>query len=145
MRNASVYAGALRLKRASPHRRYEYYIDPLLAARIDMEVVQDLVALMMPKLHRHFRSVGFDIGAVCFQWLFSLFVTCLVPTVILRIWDAFLVQSCKSAEAGREVLFRCVISLRPTAGSAPWLFPYILLMPMTLQTLLDAMGCGTTK
>eukprot|EP00037_Helgoeca_nana_P036473 m.11543 g.11543 ORF g.11543 m.11543 type:complete len:890 (+) comp7427_c0_seq1:66-2735(+) len=90
---------------------YEYYIDPLLAARIDMEVVQDLVALMMPKLHRHFRSVGFDIGAVCFQWLFSLFVTCLVPTVILRIWDAFLVQSCKSAEAGREVLFRYALGI----------------------------------
>jgi hypothetical protein len=89
---------------------YEYFVDPLIAARIDMEVVCDLVSIELPALHRHFVSLGFDVSVVCFQWLFSLFVTCLLPTVILRIWDSFLIESCKSAEAGREV--RAVLCLR---------------------------------
>eukprot|EP00041_Stephanoeca_diplocostata_P032998 m.1076837 g.1076837 ORF g.1076837 m.1076837 type:complete len:790 (-) comp24249_c0_seq2:909-3278(-) len=91
---------------------YEYYTDPLIVARADLDIFKDLLAVELPGLHMHFRDVEFDIGSVSFQWFFSLFVTCLPPAMILRIWDSFLWQGARGATPsecavlGREVLFR---------------------------------------
>ncbi|XP_076447278.1 TBC1 domain family member 30-like isoform X2 [Babylonia areolata] len=95
-----------------------YFDNNLRALSVDMAVFRDLLRLTLPTLSRHLdrlQHAAQDVNTgACYeppltnvftmQWFLTLFATCLPKEVVLRVWDAILLE-------GSEVLLRTALCL----------------------------------
>jgi len=93
-----------------------YFTDNLRDLAVDMAVFQDLLALHLPRLHRHLDKLKKEeeeaasderpplTDAYTMQWFLTLFATQLPVDAVLRVWDAVLLE-------GSEILVRTSLAL----------------------------------
>lgn len=102
----------------------DYYTSHLLVSRADQQVLNDLVARLLPSISEHLEEQGVELSAISFGWFLSLFTDVLPiqvrpcslsplstetdPTVarqtLLRVWDLFFIH-------GTVLLFRVALSI----------------------------------
>jgi len=81
-----------------------YYTVSLTGLRIDLKVLDLLVAQYFPRLHKHLVSISLDLMPITMNWFLCLFVNTLPPTVSCRVLDCLLHE-------GSKVLFRAALTL----------------------------------
>ncbi|KAK7101893.1 hypothetical protein V1264_020204 [Littorina saxatilis] len=95
-----------------------YFDNNLRALSVDMAVFRDLLRMTLPTLSRHLdrlQHAAQDVNTgACYeppltnvftmQWFLTIFATCLPKEVVLRVWDAILLE-------GSEVLLRTALCL----------------------------------
>ncbi|KAH9508089.1 hypothetical protein Btru_052811 [Bulinus truncatus] len=95
-----------------------YFANNLRALSVDMAVFRDLLRLTYPKLSKHLdqlQTQAQDIRTgACYeppltnvftmQWFLTLFATCLPVAIVLRVWDAILLE-------GSEILLRTALTI----------------------------------
>ncbi|GAA5820249.1 hypothetical protein JCM3770_003152 [Rhodotorula araucariae] len=82
----------------------DYYTSQLLVSRADQQVLQDLVARILPKLAAHLEEQGVELSAITFSWFLSLFTDSLPIQTLLRVWDLFFIH-------GTIFLFRIALAI----------------------------------
>jgi len=84
----------------------EYYSrdKQLIGARVDQEVLKELLNEKLPKLSQHFTKHGVDPALFTLNWFLCVFVDTVPVKTYLHIWDAFLFE-------GSKVLFRYAIAI----------------------------------
>ncbi|CUI14290.1 Hypothetical protein, putative, partial [Bodo saltans] len=65
----------------------DYYGEGLIGAKVDQEVVSEIIALELPTLAAHFDDIRFDVRALVPSWLLSMFVNVFPFDTVIRIWD----------------------------------------------------------
>ncbi|KEG14678.1 rab-like GTPase activating protein [Trypanosoma grayi] len=66
--------------------------------------LKQLMARLLPKLHKYFREIGIDPSFYASQWFLTLFVYHFQFRALLRIWDIFMSE-------GWKIIFRVAIAL----------------------------------
>ncbi|TNY20837.1 GTPase activating rab protein [Rhodotorula diobovata] len=82
----------------------DYYTSHLLVSRADQQVLQDLVARILPRLAAHLEEQGVELTAITFSWFLSLFTDSLPIQTLLRVWDLFFIH-------GTIFLFRVALAI----------------------------------
>jgi hypothetical protein len=70
----------------------DFYSQGLLGVRIDQAVAAELLAKHLPKLHRHFHEISFDVSILVPAWQMSLFVSVFPIATVVNIWDYMFTQ-----------------------------------------------------
>jgi hypothetical protein len=65
----------------------DYYGEGLIGAKVDQEVVAELIRSELPALAAHFDEIRFDVRALVPSWLLSMFVNVFPFDTVIRIWD----------------------------------------------------------
>uniref|UniRef100_UPI00358F0C29 TBC1 domain family member 2B-like n=2 Tax=Myxine glutinosa TaxID=7769 RepID=UPI00358F0C29 len=81
----------------------DYYNKTLLASQVDQRVLKDLLSEKLPRLTSHFEQHHVDLSLITFNWFLVLFVDCVLPDLLFRIWDACLYE-------GSKVIFRYTLA-----------------------------------
>uniref|UniRef100_A0A8C4NI63 Rab-GAP TBC domain-containing protein n=1 Tax=Eptatretus burgeri TaxID=7764 RepID=A0A8C4NI63_EPTBU len=71
--------------------------------QVDQRVLKDLVLEKLPRLTSHFEHHHVDLSLITFNWFLVLFVDCVLPDLLFRIWDACLYE-------GSKVIFRYALA-----------------------------------
>ncbi|GAA5915408.1 TBC domain-containing protein [Sporobolomyces salmoneus] len=82
----------------------DYYTSHLLVSRADQQVLNDLVARLLPSISEHLEEQGVELSAISFGWFLSLFTDVLPIQTLLRVWDLFFIH-------GTVLLFRVALSI----------------------------------
>ncbi|GAA5950044.1 hypothetical protein JCM3765_004174 [Sporobolomyces pararoseus] len=82
----------------------DYYTSHLLVSRADQQVLNDLVARLLPTIAEHLEEQGVELSAISFGWFLSLFTDVLPIQTLLRVWDLFFIH-------GTVLLFRVALSI----------------------------------
>lgn len=88
----------------------DYYAPSLLGSRANQLVLQDLVALHIPKVGAHLAALGIDLTSITFGWFLSLFTDILPVETLFRVWDIFFLPDA-AGEGGNEMLFRIALAI----------------------------------
>ena len=81
------------------HMGYEYYIDPLILARADLLIFKVTFRHEVPYMVKKFDALDFDVGAVSFQWFFSLFVTTIPANFVVSTFIEVSIAFCLVCKA----------------------------------------------
>lgn len=92
-----------------------YFGKYLIGLRVDMAVVDEMIAILLPALNEHMNGLSLDKELMCesdpplvnmytMQWFMTLFTNCLPRKLVLRIWDLLLLE-------GNEILIRTALGI----------------------------------
>ncbi|GAA6061569.1 hypothetical protein JCM10212_001101 [Sporobolomyces blumeae] len=82
----------------------DYYTSHLLVSRADQQVLNDLVARLLPNIAAHLEEHSVELSAISFGWFLSLFTDVLPIQTLLRVWDLFFIH-------GTVLLFRVALGI----------------------------------
>lgn len=92
-----------------------YFGKYLIGLRVDMAVVDEMIAILLPALNQHMNELTFEkelmtesdpplVNMYTMQWFMTLFTNCLPRKLVLRIWDLILIE-------GNEILIRTALGI----------------------------------
>ena len=83
----------------------DYFDQDLFGSHVDALVLSYLIEERMPKLSKHFKSIGLGIESMTYTWFLTVFTATLPFRVCLRIFDVLFL------EGDNKILFRVGLSL----------------------------------
>eukprot|EP00041_Stephanoeca_diplocostata_P026945 m.734425 g.734425 ORF g.734425 m.734425 type:complete len:1002 (-) comp23084_c0_seq1:670-3675(-) len=72
-----------------------YFTRGMEASQADQRVLQELLRERSPKIAAHLDKLEIDLSLVTFNWMLTVFVDCVPPPTMMRIWDVFLYEGSK--------------------------------------------------
>ena len=92
-----------------------YFGKYLIGLRVDMAVVDEMIAILLPGLNQHMNGLSLEkelmtesdpplVNMYTMQWFMTLFSNCLPRKLVLRIWDLLLIE-------GNEILIRTALGI----------------------------------
>lgn len=81
-----------------------YYTETMTGLRVDLRVLDSLVAQYLPDLHKHLADLDIDLSPITMNWFLCLFVNTLPADRSHRVMDCLLHE-------GSKVLFRTALSI----------------------------------
>ena len=85
----------------------DYYNANLVGITVDIRVLGDLIALLLPTLAAHFAAHNIDVTPLTAGWLMNLYVNTFPIDTTMRVWDLLFSE-------GPKVIFRVMIGLLRT-------------------------------
>eukprot|EP01116_Phalansterium_solitarium_P019749 TRINITY_DN5628_c0_g2_i3.p1 TRINITY_DN5628_c0_g2~~TRINITY_DN5628_c0_g2_i3.p1 ORF type:complete len:524 (-),score=245.22 TRINITY_DN5628_c0_g2_i3:352-1923(-) len=81
-----------------------YFDATLFGSRVDARLLSLYVKKRIPRLHKQFSNIGFNISVLCIRWFMCLFITTVPTETAFRIWDSLFLL-------GPKVLFEVALAL----------------------------------
>eukprot|EP01117_Protostelium_nocturnum_P009137 TRINITY_DN3271_c0_g1_i7.p1 TRINITY_DN3271_c0_g1~~TRINITY_DN3271_c0_g1_i7.p1 ORF type:complete len:664 (-),score=127.94 TRINITY_DN3271_c0_g1_i7:244-2235(-) len=65
----------------------DYFNENVTGSRVDAVILNKYMRKRLPKLHKHFEKMNFNILIICAQWLMCLYITSVPNETAFRMWD----------------------------------------------------------
>lgn len=85
----------------------QYYIKTMAGLLTDLAVLDDLIRIQDPIVHRHIKDIGMPWAVATTKWFVCIYAEVLPTETVLRIWDCLFYE-------GSKILFRVAITLIKT-------------------------------
>ena len=103
-----------------------YFDRRLTGLQVDQRVLKHLVGVLLPKVHKQFTALNFDLQIISSQWFLALFLNQLPFESVFRIWDVIICRGClpppQPSQSTIDAISPSPLSRLCGGGPSPYLF-----------------------